>query len=86
MAVDVYELLKADEKFQRLMKDRDKFERDRLSDLTHAKREGLLEGKLKGEIEAKMKTAEAMLGEGFSVEVICRLTNLNIEEVKSLIK
>jgi len=44
----------------------------------------LTKGKLEGKLEGKFETAEAMLKEGISVEMISRCTGLTKEEIDSI--
>ncbi len=50
------------------------------------RQEGLAEGEAKGKAEEKRKTANRMLDEGISVDLIVKCTGLTIEEIEALNK
>ena len=74
------EYLTGDEEVQRLAFLRDKWERDRKSDISHATEVGME----KGRKEEKIETAKKMLAEKIDIEIIMRVTGLTKEKIEKL--
>ena len=62
------------------------WERQRAYDRQAGKDEGLTEGRLEGQHDARIESAENLIKEGVSLEVIARCTGLSLEEVEELAK
>ncbi len=63
-------------------------ERDILSQrafaVNKARKEGLAEGEVRGELKGKRETAKGFLKEGVPIDVVCKVTGLSQEEVRDL--
>ncbi len=58
-------------------------ERGMLEGRQEGKLAGMLEGMLEGKLEAKWETARAMLNEGMDEALIAKVTQLNLDEIRS---
>ncbi len=74
-ALDEIGTLTGDAEIQRMAELRDKWERDRISEISYATK--------KGERKAKLETAKKLLKNGISVDIIVDATGLTKEEVTS---
>jgi predicted transposase/invertase (TIGR01784 family) len=91
-AKKLYEQAKSDPEAQELLRILEKNTRDRYSQITYAKEEGLAEGKAAGLVEGEAKgetkkareTAVNLLSMGSSVEQISKATGLSQEEIRFL--
>jgi len=59
-------------------------EYDRITALSKAHDKGMEEGRAEGEAKEKVKIARKMLASNISVEQICEITGLSVEEIKKL--
>jgi len=84
MASTLLERISQDEKERAIIFEREKILNDYYAGLASARQSGEKEGRNEGRIEGKLEVAAAMKGQGFSIEQICRLTGLSIEEVENL--
>lgn len=72
-ALDEIETLTGDEEIQRMAELRDKWERDRISEISYATKQG--------EKKATLKTAKKMLEKKIPIETIIEITGLTKEEI-----
>ena len=70
-----------DEELRELALSREKFQRDAISRLNAARREGLAEGEAKGKLEISCR----MYADGIAIATIARITGLSEEEVQKAI-
>lgn len=72
--------LTGDEEVRRLAELREKWEMDRISEISYAKEEGKAEGRR----SEKEKIAKEMLKQGLTIEIIVSITKLTKEEIEKL--
>ena len=75
--------LSQDEENQFLYDMREKAERDEISRLSSAKRQGMAEGIAKGSTESKSEIARTMRSKGFDDDTIAEITKLSIAEIRN---
>ena len=85
MALNAFKNLTADDRFRIMMADREKSDRDKLSQINDAKRDGIREGKADGAHENKIQTAKRLLAKGLKPDFIAEVTGLSEDEIKTLI-
>ena len=78
--------LTGDEAVKRMEFLHEKWEMDRISDINHAKEEGIKLGEKLGEKAGRIKTAKRFLEQGVDVEIVIKATGLTKEEVEELVK
>lgn len=82
------EYLTGDEEVKRINELKDKWERDRVSEMNYlksiAQKEGLKEGLKEGRKEKSIDIAKNMLNKDFPIKEVVSLTGLSEEEVKTL--
>ncbi len=83
-ALDEIGTLTGDAEIQRMAELRDKWERDRISEISYATKKGIEKGVEKGERKAKIEAAKKLLESGVSVEIIANATGLTKEEITGL--
>lgn len=78
-----------DDMFMSELEAREWAEWEERSKLTHARNTGLTEGKIEGKIEGKNETTKelilSMIDNNLSLDMIAKITNKTIEEIKELI-
>ncbi len=52
--------------------------------LAEGREEGLAEGREEGELKGKRETAKGFLKEGVPIDIICKVTGLSENEIRSL--
>ena len=85
-AKESLDLMKLDDKAKALYKRSEDNKRDKESIILTAKREGKREGLKEGEKLKELEIAKNLLDVGVAIDIISQTTNLNIDEIKSLIK
>ncbi len=80
--------LTGDAEVRRLAELREKWEMDRISEIGHAKREGIKEGEKRGEKrgekKGKIEIAKKMIEKGMNIETIIEITGLTKKEIESI--
>lgn len=84
MAIDSMRKAYAKDEYRELIEAREKAERDRVSGLSQARREGMEIGEKRGEKREKLSLATRLLQDGFDKEKVSLLTGLSLEEVEQL--
>ncbi len=79
-ALDEIGTLTGDEEIQRMAELRDKWERDRISEISYATKLG----EKKGERKAKLEDAKKMLEKNIDIKTIIEITGLTEEEILKL--
>ena len=78
------EYLTGDEEVKRINELKDKWERDRVSEMNYLKSIAQKEGLKEGRKEKSIDIAKNMLDKDFSIKEVVSLTGLSEEEVKTL--
>jgi predicted transposase/invertase (TIGR01784 family) len=83
-AVQMFDIVSSDPNTQELLRMREKGERDFNSAVKNAKKSGEAEGRMEGRNEREREMALKMLKKGSSIEDIADITELSVNEIKSL--
>ncbi|MDR2645631.1 MAG: Rpn family recombination-promoting nuclease/putative transposase [Holosporaceae bacterium] len=83
-AKDIFEKAKSDPKARELIETREKALHDYANDIANARNESKAEGIIEGELKKAGALALKMLKKGASIEDIADLTELPVEQIKSL--
>lgn len=84
MAIDSMRKAYAKDEYRELIEAREKAERDRVSGLSQARREGQREGRQEGRQDTLRELASKLLGQGFEMAQVSELTGLSVEELGQL--
>ena len=91
-AIDELEQVSGNEKLRRIAELKEKYIRDEQASIEytqdegykHGKEDGIAEGEVRGEAKGKTEIAKNLLKENINIELISKVTGLNLEEIEKL--
>lgn len=84
MADEILRTISADERMRSIMRSRERFLRDKITELNYAEEKGIEKGIEKGKQEGIIQMAREMLNNGLNMELVSTITKLPKEVLETL--